>query len=72
MPSTLKRKLGDAEYVGYKFVKPFGSVNYVGTVTACGVGPNGTTQVCNVVYEDGDDEVITTAELLNWRRKGLQ
>jgi len=41
-------------------------------VTACGVGPNGTTQVCNVVYEDGDDEVITTAELLNWRRKGLQ
>lgn len=72
MPSTSKRKLDDAEFVGLTFVKSFGSVNYVGTVTACGIGPDGIRQVCKVVYDDGDDEVITSSEVLNWRRKGLE
>jgi hypothetical protein len=71
MPATPKRNLSDADAVGLKFVKSFGPSKYEGTVTACGAGPDGTTQPCQVVYEDGDDEVMPVAEVLNWQRKRL-
>jgi hypothetical protein len=71
-PPPLSSELGDADGVGLKFVKSFGRSNHQGTVTMTSwEGPKGLTQLCQVKYDDGDDEVMPMAAVLKWQAKGL-